>query len=394
MAWWRSRNGEASAASTSCRSLHALWSEFVDAFVHTSHSRGLQASPARAVRTKTCPWRSGGVLPAKGRVVAVGDVHGDLVKLRQAMRLAGVTDERDRWIGGDAVVVQVGDQLDRGDDEVAVLYFLEKLKREADRAGGAVVVLNGNHETMNVGGRFRYATEESAVEFQTWRHMQLVGKALKQSCGVEQGRCDPGKVEKLLDGMHQRWAARYAALRPGGPLATRFLAQNPVAVQVGNTLFVHGGLLPEHCEYGLHRINQEIREWMLGNTGSAEQPDLVRGRNSLVWARHYSHVEESKCDCEVLKEALQKMDGVDRVVVGHTVQQPGGISTACDGKVIRVDVGMSKGVADARPEVRERRGEMGFACIECVAKDEVVADSVVETQLSLRGMRMSFCLDH
>eukprot|EP00959_Pyramimonas_sp_CCMP1952_P338940 7098086-Pyramimonas_sp.AAC.1 len=39
--------------------------------------------------------------------------------------------------------VQVGDQLDRGDDEVAVLYFLERLAREAESAGGALYCLNG-----------------------------------------------------------------------------------------------------------------------------------------------------------------------------------------------------------------------------------------------------------
>lgn len=41
---------------------------------------------------------------------------------------------------------QVGDQLDRGDHELEILYFLERLQREAARAGGALHVLNGNHE--------------------------------------------------------------------------------------------------------------------------------------------------------------------------------------------------------------------------------------------------------
>lgn len=54
---------------------------------------------------------------------------------------------------------QVGDILDRGDQELKLLYLLERLQRQAAAAGGALWVLNGNHETMNVGGNFRYATQ-------------------------------------------------------------------------------------------------------------------------------------------------------------------------------------------------------------------------------------------
>lgn len=54
--------------------------------------------------------------------------------------------------------MQVGDLLDRGDEELKILYWLERLQEEAAAAGGALHVLNGNHETMNVGGNFRYAT--------------------------------------------------------------------------------------------------------------------------------------------------------------------------------------------------------------------------------------------
>jgi len=55
---------------------------------------------------------------------------------------------------------QVGDQLDRGGNEVAILYFLERISAEAKKEGGAVVTMNGNHETLNVAARYRYATVE------------------------------------------------------------------------------------------------------------------------------------------------------------------------------------------------------------------------------------------
>ncbi len=53
---------------------------------------------------------------------------------------------------------QVGDILDRGDHELRTLMFLERLAGEARAAGGALHLLNGNHETMNAMGDLRYAT--------------------------------------------------------------------------------------------------------------------------------------------------------------------------------------------------------------------------------------------
>jgi hypothetical protein len=38
------------------------------------------------------------------------------------------------------------------------MYWLERLGHEAAAHGGELVVLNGNHEYLNVAGRFRYAT--------------------------------------------------------------------------------------------------------------------------------------------------------------------------------------------------------------------------------------------
>ena len=75
--------------------------------------------------------------------------------------------------------MQVGDQLDRGDNEIQILYFLERLQKEAAAAGGALHILNGNHETMNVGGRFRYATTPGRIDFLRWQLMQSIGAGLK-----------------------------------------------------------------------------------------------------------------------------------------------------------------------------------------------------------------------
>ena len=46
-------------------------------------------------------------LPAAKRLIAIGDIHGDLAKARAALQVAQVIDEHDRWVGGETVVVQV-----------------------------------------------------------------------------------------------------------------------------------------------------------------------------------------------------------------------------------------------------------------------------------------------
>jgi hypothetical protein len=93
--------------------------------------------------------------PAPKQLVAIGDVHGDVSALRRAFAVAGAVDTHGRWAGGSMVVVQMGDNLDRGKDEIAVLRLLQRLRREAAAAGGAVHVVLGNHELQNVAGDFR-----------------------------------------------------------------------------------------------------------------------------------------------------------------------------------------------------------------------------------------------
>ena len=71
-----------------------------------------------------------------------------------------------------------------------------------------------------------------------------------------------------------------------GMVTRRFLAEHQMALQIGSTLFVHGGVLPMHAQYGLERINDESRAWMNGSLPN--MPSYLAGRSAVVWTRDYS----------------------------------------------------------------------------------------------------------
>jgi hypothetical protein len=315
----------------------------------TLHAGGATVSRDSVITTKRGSSPIPTVFPPAKRIIAIGDLHGDLEKARRAFRLAGLIDGNDRWAGGSTVAVQVGDLLDRGDQEIELLYWLERLQREARGSGGDLHVLNGNHETMNVAQSFRYATHGGFESFRRWALTHSLESALKLRCGCHSA----DELRKAIQGLKSSdgVSARSAALEPGGPLTTRFLAHHPVVLQVGSTVFVHGGLLPRHVDYGVERINEETREWMINGPVKAK-PSFLLGRNAVVWSRDYSNEDETKCDCDSLQRALESVPGARRMVVGHTIQEAG-INGACNGKVFRVDVGLSKGCGDGHPEVLE-----------------------------------------
>ena len=91
------------------------------------------SSPQDSSSVDRGPWTTPppSVVDGPERLVAFADVHGDLDATRNVLRLAGLIDDTDQWIGGETVVVQTGDQLDRGDGERAILDLFESLSQQA-----------------------------------------------------------------------------------------------------------------------------------------------------------------------------------------------------------------------------------------------------------------------
>lgn len=274
---------------------------------------------------------TGGEYRLKGgpRVVAIGDLHGDFEATERAFRLAGAIDRSGHWRGGKLVVVQTGDQLDRGDDERIIIDFLIRLQKEATKAGGAVHVLNGNHETMNVAGDFRYVTPGALRAF-----------------------ADLLPRSPLAASFPQEMQERAAPFLPGGGAALLF-SERPLIAMVGDTVFAHGGVTPEHIDFGIDRLNRESRAWMRGERKTPPAP--VVSPEGPVWTRIYGEPEPKGRACAVLEETLRRL-GAKRMVVGHTVQQRG-LSGACGDKVFRVDVGLARYYGDHPAQVLEIQGD-------------------------------------
>ena len=95
-------------------------------------------------------------------MVAIGDIHGDLEALRTCLRVAGVVDTSDDWIGAPGTtLVSTGDVLDRGDEDWECLAYLHTLQAAARRQRGDVCLVLGNHEVLNVLGEMRFASPKS-----------------------------------------------------------------------------------------------------------------------------------------------------------------------------------------------------------------------------------------
>jgi hypothetical protein len=245
------------------------------------------------------------------------------------LRLAGLIDDEAGWIGGDEVLVQTGDVLDRGDDEQAILDLLHRLAGEAAAVGGAVHVLNGNHEVMNAALDLRYVTEGGLADFE--EEAIVAG------------------TDSVLNAHPPRQRGRVAAFRPGGTYARR-LARGSVVLVIGSNVFVHGGVLPEHVDRGLTDINVAVRDWLAGDS---PEPEWIHGRDSPVWTRRYSDDPGAE-SCVTLTSVLERL-GASRMIVGHTVQESG-ITSYCDGRVWCIDVGMSAHYG-GEPQALEILGE-------------------------------------
>jgi len=201
------------------------------------------------------------------RVVAIGDIHGAYRPLVEILGKAGLLDDQGRWAGGDATLVQTGDFTDRGAAIRPVIDLLMTLERQAEAAGGRVVILLGNHETMNLTRLLQDVSPEAIASFADERSEQRRSDAYKRfdrlirSRRRDLGRDPPGVLtEEAWMKAHPPGFIEYLdAFGPKGVYG-RWLREKQVIVNVDGTVLMHAGVNPQLTTSTLGGINARVRD--------------------------------------------------------------------------------------------------------------------------------------
>ena len=292
--------------------------------------------------------------PAPGpRIVAIGDLHGDFAAWRSIASDARLIDARGRWTGGRATLVQTGDVVDRGPDSLGILRDLMRLQREANRAGGRVIALVGNHEAMNVTGDLRYVPTSDFAAFATAASPRLRERVYARNAAAIEAAYRRGDPAITPSAARQRWLAatplgmleRQAAWQPNGSIG-RWIVRNPAVVMLEGTLFVHGGLSVEYAKLPLDEINRRVAASLTTRETGPEA--IINDPLGPLWYRGLATREASEQEppaatrppIEEELAAVLGAYGAQRIVFGHTPVLSG-IALLHGGRLARIDTGIS-----------------------------------------------------
>jgi hypothetical protein len=322
------------------------------------------------------------------RVIAFGDVHGAYEDLTQLLRASDVVDKDLRWSAGSSHVVSLGDLLDRGGGSRKVMDLLMRLQEEASAAGGALHVVLGNHEAMNLLGDLRYVT---AAEFASYANEEPAGlrERLRKEWIAQHGEIPAGQSGGKFD---ERFVPGYfghrAAFSSDGKYG-RWLLGLPVAIIIDDTVFMHGGPSKVLSGLSIEEINRHYRTGLseylsalnaLTATGLVRIEDTFDERAALAQKRQSAQTATSAAavrrfidadrnpilnpdgpnwyrgaamcnevsESDVLKPLLEHLK-VKRLVVGHTVTRNQRVASRFDGAVIKLDTGMNRAAYRGHP---------------------------------------------
>ena len=239
-------------------------------------------------------------------VVATSDFHGQYDVMMSLLKNNGVVNNKLQWSFGRGHFVITGDVFDRGDKVTEILWFLYRLEKEAEIAGGKLHLLLGNHEVMVLNGDLRYL------------HPKYVEVATKLNQPFEQ-------------------------LYGKGTVLGDWLRSKPVLVKINNMLFAHGGFHPSLAQE--KRTLKSINNVFKSNLVKSELAKPREGwgkylhkSNGPIWYRGY--FKDDGASAQEIDLLLEHFD-ISHLVVGHTSQKQ--VETRHHGRVIAIDSSIKKG---------------------------------------------------
>jgi 3',5'-cyclic AMP phosphodiesterase CpdA len=331
------------------------------------------------------------------RVVAVGDVHGDLDRFSAILQKAGLIDASRQWVGGNATLVQTGDLVDRGPKSRAVLELLMTLEKDAPKRGGTVLANLGNHEVMNIMGDLQYVVAADYESFADSRSEQRRRTAFQSFSRLESRKGRAADEESWMKSHPLGFVEHREAFGPAGRYG-KWLRGLPVVTRVDDSIFLHGGINPAIGLRSIDQINSAVKaeiqafdkvtRYMVDRelalpfftleefvraadeevekNKASRQPDLthiqvleglLQAANWLslhsegpLWFRGYNSWTEEEGEPRL--QQLTQTFGIKRIVVAHTPQANGVIRQRFGGKVFLIDTGMVAG----RPSALEISG--------------------------------------
>jgi len=344
-------------------------------------------------------------MASEQRVIAIADVHGDLPDFVAILQQTGLMNGSRQWTGGATVLVQLGDVVDRGPKSRECLDLLMELERQAPQQNGKVIPLLGNHEVMTMMGDLRYASAEDYGGFATPESEKVREQAYQEYLGFVSSRGNHGN-DVAAAGQREKWMAEHPlgfierrdAFDPQGVYG-RWLRQHDAVVQLGNGVFLHGGLSPDLRFHDIQELNRRVHsdiatfdslwqalvakrviwkymrmeeairqtqsEWAAVQLRGQAEPELQQDLQKLLslptwfsnspdsplWYRGLALEPEEK-----LKSGLDAMFArlkIGYIVAGHTVRPKGVITPRFDNRVFLIDTGMLKSVYGGKASALE-----------------------------------------
>lgn len=270
------------------------------------------------------------------KTIAVGDIHGDYSNFLKILKGVGLIDKALHWSGGKTHFVQTGDIMDRGPDARKVFDLLIRLEKDAEKAGGKVHVLLGNHEEMNITGISfdypGYVTVEQFVSFLPDSYKKKKEKEFQEQSGKE----DLSRLHSDLssnNSLRAKWenllktdlSARKEYIIFFNKNYGKWLLKHNAVIKINDVIFVHGGISKKFSKWKLEDINEQLRRELSFLRRAAINsspskitftPQIVYKSEGPLWYRGLATMNEAIFEAEVDKTLTNL--GAKYMVIAHT----------------------------------------------------------------------------